>query len=428
MALVNFDIHHIARVEGHGNLLVEIGKDKEPRVELQITEGTRLFEAFLRDHSYNEVSHIMSRICGICSHSHAIAALRGVEAALKIQPTLQTIQLRKLMLLGDMLESHALHINFLALPDYVGAYDVVRMLPKYASEVQRALHLKKLGNDLMELIGGRHTHPLCAVVGGFTHVPTHSQLASLQKRLKAAIPEAEAQIELLSTFKEPKLIRRSQYLAVKHPKEYPIYDGTLITDQGLESKEMAYSQLIEERNVLYAHAKFSEIKGKPFVVGSLARLNVAKDQLFDNAKRMTKKLGMKFPNYDIFQMTLGQAVEYLHYLEHAVDIINELLEQNLKPHIVDYKLRAGSSAAAVEAPRGVLIHKYSINTQGKVLAADVITPTAMNYANIEEDVRALIPELNELSQEKAELRLNMLIRAYDPCISCSVHHIQTVRV
>jgi coenzyme F420-reducing hydrogenase alpha subunit len=426
LALVNFEIHHLARVEGHGNLLVEIRKGQEPRVELQITEGTRLFEAFLRDHSYREVSHIMSRICGICSHSHAIAALRGVEAAMNIQPEPQTTQLRKLMLIGDMLESHALHINFLALPDYVGAHDVVEMLPKYTSEVQRALHLKKLGNDLMALIGGRHTHPLCAVVGGFTHVPTHSQLKTIQKRLKAAIPDAEAQIKLMSTFSDPKLIRKSQYLAVKHAKEYPIHNGALVTDFGLQIKEHEYSQLIEERNVPYAHAKFSEIRGSPFVVGSLARLNVAKDQLLDNAKRMIKKVGLKLPSYDIFQMTLGQAVEYLHYLEHALIIIESLLEQNLKPHIVDYKLRAGTSAAAVEAPRGVLIHKYSINTQGKVLAADVITPTAMNYANIEADVQALIPGLRELSKEEAELRLNMLIRAYDPCISCSVHFIQAV--
>ncbi len=425
MAVTKFDIQHLARVEGHGDLFVELQKGEEPRVEMRVTEGTRLFEAFLRDHCYSEVSHIMSRICGICSHSHAIAALRGVEAAMQIEPDHQTTQLRKLMLLGDMLESHALHINFLALPDYVGARNVVEMLPQHQTEVKRALQLKKLGNDLMELIGGRHTHPLCAVVGGFTHVPTATQLQSIQKRFQAAIPDARAQIELMGSFSDPKLVRQSQYLALKHPKEYPIHDGEIVTDKGLQVPESEYQSIIKEHNVSYAHAKFSKIEGKPFVTGALARLNIAKNQLSDNAQQMVKKVSFRLPNYDIFQMNLSQAIEYLHYLDHAVEIIDDLLSTKLEPRVVKYEIRAGTSAAAVEAPRGVLIHRYSFNARGKVTSTDVITPTAMNYANIEADVRALTPKLQELSKEDAELRLNMLIRAYDPCISCSVHLVRT---
>jgi coenzyme F420-reducing hydrogenase alpha subunit len=426
MAKVTFDIQHLARVEGHGNLLVEVVNGQTPRVEMQVTEGTRLFESFLKGHSYNEVSHIMSRICGICSHSHAVAALRGVEAALSIQPSEDTIALRKLMLLGDMLESHALHINFLALPDYVGSRNVVELLPKYSAEVKRALQLKKLGNDLMATIGGRHTHPLCAVVGGFTHVPTSSQLQTIRNRLHAAIPDAKAQIEFLSTFSEPKLVRKSHYLAVKHAQEYPIYAGELRTDQGLQVAEHDYRSIIKERNVPYAHAKFSEIQGSPFVVGSLARLNIAHNQLSDNAQEMVKTIGLKLPSYDIFHMNVGQAVEYLHYLDQAIAIIDDLQSRTLKPHVVEHKIRARTGAAAVEAPRGVLIHSYTFNAQGKVQSADVITPTAMNYANIEADVHALVPGLSELSKDKGELRLNMLIRAYDPCISCSVHYIRPV--
>jgi coenzyme F420-reducing hydrogenase alpha subunit len=425
MVIAKFDIHHLARVEGHGDLFVELKDGKEPRVEMRVTEGARLFEAFLRNQCYGEVSHIMSRICGICSHSHAVAALRAVEAALRIEPDHQTVQLRKLMLLGDMLESHALHINFLALPDYVGAHNVVEMLPQYQTEVQRALKLKKLGNELMELIGGRHTHPLCAVVGGFTHVPSHTQLESMKNRLQTAIPDAQAQIELMSGFSEPQLVRQSQYLAVKHHKDYPIYDGELVTDKGLHTPEPEYQSIIKERNVSYAHAKFSEIDGMSFVVGSLARLNIAQDQLSDNAKQMTQKVGLKLPSYDIFQMNLGQSIEYLHYLDHSIEIIDELLSTKLEPHVVKFEPRAGTSAAAVEAPRGVLIHRYSFNARGKVTSADVITPTAMNYANIEADIKALAPSLHELSQEEAELKLNMLIRAYDPCISCSVHYIHS---
>ena len=426
MAKVTFDIHHLARVEGHGNLFVEVINGKPPRVEMQVTEGTRLFESFLKGHSYNEVSHIMSRICGICSHSHAVAALRGVEAALGVEPSEETIALRKLMLLGDMLESHALHINFLALPDYVGASNVVEMLPKFSTEVKRALQLKKLGNDLMALIGGRQTHPLCAVVGGFTHVPSPNQLEAIQTRLKAAIPEARAQIELMGQFTKPQLVRQSQYLAVKHTHEYPIYDGELRTDQGLQVQESDYRSLIKERNVPYAHAKFSEIQGSPFVVGSLARLNVAQSQLSDNAQEMVKQVGLKLPSYDIFHMNLGQAIEYLHYLDHAINVIDDLRSRPLKPHIVEHKIRARTGAAAVEAPRGVLIHSYTFNAQGKIQTADVVTPTAMNYANIEADVRTLAPSLTGLSKEEGELRLNMLIRAYDPCISCSVHYIRPV--
>jgi sulfhydrogenase subunit alpha len=413
-------------VEGHGNLLVEVTDGQTPRIEMQITEGTRLFESILRGHSFEEVSHIMSRICGICSHSHAVAALRGVEAALRIHPSEETIALRKLMLIGDMLESHALHINFLALPDYLGARNVIELLPKYAAEVKRALQLKKLGNDLMELAGGRHTHPLCAVVGGFTHVPTKNQLKSMRNRLKDAIPATQAQIDLFGSFSEPSLVRQSQYLAVKHSTEYPIHDGELMTDQKVKVPEGEYQTLIKERNVPYAHAKFSEIQGKPFVVGSLGRLNVAHSQLSDNAKERVEKIGLKLPSYDIFQMNVGQAIEYLHYLDHAIAIIEDLEDRKLEPSVVKYKIRARSGAAAVEAPRGTLVHRYAFDAQGRVQAADVITPTAMNYANIEADVEALVPQLPELSREDAELRLNMLIRAYDPCISCSVHYLRVV--
>ena len=426
MALEKINIQHLARVEGHGDLFVDLQKGEEPRVEMRVTEGTRLFEAFLRNQYYSDVSHIMSRICGICSHSHAVAALRGVEAALRIEPEPQTKQLRKLMLLGDMLESHALHINFLALPDYVGARNVVEMLPDYSAEVKRALMLKKIGNELMELVGGRHTHPLCAVVGGFTSVPTSTQLQSMKKKLQSAIPDAQAQIELLSSFTEPQLVRRSQYLAVHNPKEYPIHDGELTTDTGLHVPEPEFETIIKEQNVSYAHAKFSEIAEKSFVVGSLARLNIAHSQLSDNTQEMIKKISFKLPSYDIFHMTLGQAIEYLHYLDHAIDIIDDLLGKKLEPSIVEHTTRAGTSAIAVEAPRGVLIHQYSFDARGKVTAANVITPTAMNYANIEADVHALIPRLRKQSSEEAELLLNMLIRAYDPCISCSVHYIHTI--
>jgi coenzyme F420-reducing hydrogenase alpha subunit len=425
VAPVSLHIHHLARVEGHGNFLVEVPKTGKPRVEMQVTEGTRLFEAFVRTHSYDDVSHIMSRICGICSHSHAVAALRGVEAAMGVQPSSTTVALRKLMLIGDMLESHALHINFLALPDYLGARSAVEMLPKYQAEVQRALRLKKLGNDLMELIGGRHTHPLCAVIGGFTHVPTRQQLEAIRKRLDEAIPHAEAQIELMSSLKGPSLVRESQYLAVKNTTEFPIYDGELVTDGGSRAPERDYQTLIKERNVPYAHAKFSEIKGESFFVGALARLNVAGNQLHDRARAMVKKIGLKLPSYDTFHNNLAQAVEYLHFLEQAIQLVDTLREKELKPDVASFKVHAGAGAAAVEAPRGVLIHRYSIDGGGKVTAADVITPTAMNYANIEADAYALVPQLTSLSKEDAELRVNMLVRAYDPCISCSVHFVRT---
>jgi coenzyme F420-reducing hydrogenase alpha subunit len=424
MANVTFDIKHIARVEGHGNLLIEVQKKKPPRIEMQVTEGTRLFESFLRGQTYDEVSHITSRICGICSQSHAVAALRGVEAAMQIEPSAETIALRKLMLIGDMLESHALHINFLALPDHLGARNVVELLPKYQNEVNRALQLKKLGNDMMALIGGRHTHALCAVIGGFTHVPSRTQLASLRQRLIDAIPEAKAQIELMASFSEPQLIRQSQYLAVKNTEEFPIHGGVLATDTGLEVAEADYTSLITERNVSYAHSKFSEIRGKPFFVGSLPRLNVASNQLLDEAKAMMHQVGFKIPSYDTFHNNLGQAIEYLHYVEQAIALLDILIEKKLEPGTVDYKVRNGSSAAAVEAPRGVLIHGYSIDEKGKVIGANVITPTAMNYANIEADVHAMLPQLEGISPDKAQLHLNMLIRAYDPCISCSVHYIR----
>jgi sulfhydrogenase subunit alpha len=424
VAPVTLQIHHLARVEGHGNFLVEVPKTGKPRVEMQVTEGTRLFEAFVRTHGYDDVSHIMSRICAICSQSHAVAALRGVEAAIGVTPSPTTIALRKLMLIGDMLESHALHINFLALPDYLGAHSVVEMVPKYQAEVGRALRLKKLGNDLMELVSGRHTHALCAVVGGFTHVPTRSRLEAIRKRLSDAIPDAEAQIQLMSSLKEPSLIRQSQYLAVKNAKEYPLHDGELLTDGGARAPEGDYPTLIKERNVPYAHAKFSEIKGKPFFVGSLARLNVAGSQLLDRAQAMVKKIGLKLPSYDTFHNTLAQAVEYLHYLEQAIQIIDALRAKELKPEIVNFKVRAGTGGVAVEAPRGLLVHRYSIDASGKVTAADVITPTAMNYANIEADAYAMVPQLTSLTHDAAELRVNMLLRAYDPCISCSVHFVR----
>ena len=427
MVRLTFDIKHIARVEGHGNLLVELREGSTPRIEMQVTEGTRLFEGILQGHNYSDASHIMSRICGICSHAHAVGALRGVEAAMGVKPSPTTIALRKLMLIGDMLESHALHINFLALPDYLGYPSVIEMLPEHGEAAKRAFRLKKLGNDLMELIGGRRTHPINAVVGGFTHVPTKRQLETMLQRLRDAIPDAEAQIETMGSFKEPSLKRKTQYLVVKAPDEYPLHDGKLSTMDGPEVLENDYQTLIEEHNVFYSHAKFSTISDKPFFVGALARLNISGDKISDKAKRMAKTVGLKLPSFDVFHNNLGQAVEYLHYLEQSITIIDKLLEKELKPKIDKYMVREGSGAAAVEAPRGVLIHQYSIDRRGNITEADVLTPTALNYSNIEADVRELIPKIKKSSQEEAELLLNMLVRAYDPCISCSVHYIHTKR-
>jgi coenzyme F420-reducing hydrogenase alpha subunit len=421
------DVHHITRVEGHGNIIVEVegGKIKECRFE--VSETPRFFEAMLRGRSYLEASHITSRICGICSTGHSTASLRASEKALGVEVSEQTSLLRKLVFHGEILDSHILHIYMLVAPDFLGVGSVIPLATSHREVVLRALRMKRLAGDICAVVAGRHTHPIAMTVGGFTHFPTAGELKELRERLVASRADVEATVDLCATFPWPTFERDTEYVSLTKPDEYAFIDGEIITSDGYQSPIENYQEVTNEYLVPYSSAKLTRHQRDSLMVGALARFNNNYDQLHPKAKTAAQKLGLKPKVTNPYLNTAAQVVEVVHCVEDAINIIDQLLVRGIKfetPESVDLGrlgLDGCNGVGAVEVPRGILIHHYWIGQEGKLTGANCIIPTNQNVANLEADMRALVPRIMEKPLDSMRLDLEMLVRAYDPCISCSVH-------
>jgi len=424
MAWERISVDYIARVEGEGALDVLV-KDKQVQdVKLEIFEPPRFFEAFLIGRKYDEAPEITSRICGICPHPHQLAAVQAVEKAMGIKVSEQTEDLRKLLLLGDWIQSHSLSVFMLSLPDYFGYESVIAMAanPDLAPVVERGLRLKRLGNDIQAAIGGRETHPVTIVPGGFTSLPDKAVLSRIREKLEAAKDDTMETVSLVSSLAIPQFVRECEHVALHDPSEYAVTHGILKSTQGLNVPSSEYPLYLIEKHVPHSNAKHATVKGRDsFLAGPLARVNINFDQLSERAKEAARKTGIKFPNFNPFVSIVARAVELVHAVDECIEIIDRL---ELRPEEIDYKIRGGEGYAVTEAPRGICCHGYVINDDGVIEKADVVAPTARNAYNIEKDLRELVPNMLEQSLDDATLRCEMLIRAYDPCLSCSVHRIK----
>ena len=418
------DVHHVTRVEGHGNIVVNVRSGVLEQCDLQIVETPRFFEAMLRGRPYGQASHITSRICGICAVGHATTSLQATEKALGVEPSEQTTLLRKLVFHGEQLDSHILHVYMLVAPDLLGVKSVIPLAKSAPEVVLRALRMKKLAGDLCAAIAGRHTHPIAMTVGGFTHFPTAADLAALVERLEAMHADVDATVELFQSLALPDFERETEYLALRKDDEYAFIDGVITSTDGGTWPVEEYKAITNEYLVGHSTAKHARNRRASYMVGALARFKINHDRLHPRAQAAATALGLAPNCTNPYMNTIAQVVEIVHCHADALRIARLLLERGVTPEEPAQPARlTGEGVGACEVPRGTLYHHYEIKN-GVVTGANCIIPTGQNLANIEADMRALVPTMLDRTPDDITLALEMLVRAYDPCISCSTHMLE----
>jgi sulfhydrogenase subunit alpha len=425
----NFDVevHHVTRVEGHGNIYVNVRNGTMERCEWNISEAPRFFEAMVVGRQWNELHHITSRICGICSIGHTLASLRATEAAMGIAISEQDLKLRKIALHAENLQSHLLHVGFLVLPDLMGVGSVIPLASSNPKEVKTVLRLHRLANEMSDLLCGRTTHPQRLLPGGFSKIPTMKELSGLRERLKASIPDLQAAAELFKSVasKIPDFVRETEFIALTKPDEYAFYDGKIGSTDTDSAPASEYLSFTNEYIVPQSTAKRAKHVRDSYMVGALARLNINYALLSPLAKKVAEMFDLKPVCHNPFMNSIAQLVEVVHCVEDSIRLINELEAAGLKSqpdyNNPDVKVKAGRGVGAVEVPRGILFHDYTYNEKGICTKANCVIPTNQNHGNIELDMKALVPKIMNKTPKEIELSLEMLARAYDPCISCSAH-------
>ncbi len=421
MTEVNINVHQLTRVEGHGNIVLSATDGKIEELRWEVTESPRFFEVMLRGRYYEDAPHIASRICGICSISHSTASIQATEAAFGIQPSEQTLLLRKLLYNAEILESHILHILFLAAPDFLGVGSVFPLVETHKDVVLMALRLKKLAYNLAEALAGRKTHPISCVVGGFAKLPDLGELGAIRRRLEDALVDLDVTVALFKTLSIPDFVRETEYIALKDPEEYAFISGQIAsTDAGIVPVDK-YLEVTNEFCVPHSTAKYTRNKRDSYMVGALARYNINHDQLLPRAKKAAGELGLSAPCHNPFMITVAQVVESVHAIEDSIKLIDQILARGLEEENNQVKVQEGRGIGAVEAPRGILFHDYTYDENGILTEANCIIPTNQNHNNIQKDMEALVPLILGQPEDKIRLTLEMLVRAYDPCVSCSTH-------
>ena len=393
-------------------------------LKLEIIEAPRFFEAMVWGKSYYDVAQITCRICGICAVGHTLASLRGTEDALGITPSEQTVLLRKLILDAETIQSHVLHDYFLVAPDFFGVGSVIPLATSHPDVVLRALRLKKLANDMCVVIGGRPVHPISLVPGGFTHVPTAAELADLKQRILEAVPDLEATVALFKTLPDPGL-RPSH--GVRGPEERR--GVRLLRRRHRQQRGLAHPAAAVPGPHQGAHRAALDVQARgrgaarPSWWARWRASTSTTSSFIPMAAAAAKELGLTGPSVNPFMISVAQLVEAIHAAEDSLMLIDELTKRGLKDEPLVPPTKHGRGVGAVEVPRGLLIHDYTYDEQYRITAANLIIPTTMNMANIEFDMRAIVPKLlaADTPEPKIALTLEMLTRAYDPCISCSVH-------
>ena len=420
----------LARVEGEGALYLTLRQGKVEQARLRIYEPPRFFESFLRGRHFREVPDITARICGICPVAYQMSSYHALENALgvagQIDPGIRT--LRNLLYCGEWIESHVLHMFMPHLPDFLGYESVISMAEDHRPVVQRALMLKKLGNQIVAIVAGRSVHPVGVCVGGFYSAPEADRWAKLLPALKAGVDDmSELTLFLAEKVEYPDFEQDYEFVALKPDDEYPMNLGPIASNKGFCVEQEEYLDVIEETHVEHSTALHAAVKGRgSYHVGPLARLNLNADKLHPRAAELLPKVceavGRSLPWQNSFFSLPARALETVHSLALAADILESYRPP--KRSQVPIEPRAGKGAAATEAPRGVLWHEYETDSEGLITAARIIPPTSQNQSQIEADLRGLAEKMSQLDDAELGLRCEHLIRNYDPCISCSVHFLK----
>lgn len=423
---VNINVHHVTRIEGHGNIVVNAKNGKIEKLQWQVPEAPRFFEAMVRGRSYEDIQTIVSRICGICSISHSLAATKAVENATGIQVSEQADKVRLLMHYSEQLQSHVLHVGYLVAPDLFGMPSVVPLVAAAPGPVKTIIGLHRLANEWSALLAGRVTHPVTLRPGGMTKFPTETQLRELQDRLKKCLPDLKAVADVVLSVAGglPKFERPTEYVALKQTKSprYAFYHGEIAsTDQDATVAINDWKTVANEFVSDQSTSKWAKWHRDSYAVGALARFNINADLLSPTAKVVAQMFGLKQGCCNPYFNSVAQIVEAVHVVETSIQLIDELLTKGLKQETIAVSPKAGKASGAVEAPRGILFHEYEFDRKGNCMSADLCIPTTQNHANIQKDMEKLVPEILDEPEDKIRLKLEMLVRAYDPCVSCSTH-------
>ncbi|HXX24831.1 MAG TPA: Ni/Fe hydrogenase subunit alpha [Terriglobia bacterium] len=417
-------VDYLTRVEGEGGVYVRSEGGKLREVKIDIFEPPRFFEAFLRGRHFQEVPDITARICGICPVAYQMSAVHALEAALEVTPPPEIRALRRLLYCGEWVESHALHIYMLNAPDFLGYESVVALAADHPQEVERALHLKKIGNRLLAILGGRSVHPVSVCVGGFYKVPRRKELESLDADLRWALEASKETLTFVSKLPFPNFAPDYEFVSVSHPNEYPMNERRIASSNGVDIDPQDFERVYLEEHVAYSTALHSSRadNGSSYFVGPLARINLNMDKLMPQALAAARACGVSWPCRNPYMGIVARAIELIHACEEALAIIETYHEPAASR--VEFKVHAGEGCAATEAPRGLLYHRYRINDQGIVEFAKIIPPTAQNYHRMEDDLKAILPGVLDQSEAEIAQVCEKLIRTYDPCISCSTHFVK----
>lgn len=424
--VVDLNVHHVTRIEGHGNIRLKAKDGTIEKLEWQVPEAPRFFEAMVRGKHFEDIQTIVSRICGICSISHSLAAVKAVEDALDVEVSKQTDMLRVLLHYSEILQSHTLHVGYLVAPDLLGQKSVVPLVESHPDVVKTIIRAHRIANRWSKLLAGRITHPVTLKIGGFSQLPTENDLLELKQTLKAVVPDLEtiASVVLSLADKLPNFVRETEYIAQTKPNSYPFYHGDIgstDTDEVVPVQE--FERVVNEYVVPQSTAKWTRWHRDAFAVGALARFNINGDNLQPMAKQVADMFGLERICCNPYMNNVAQVVECVQVVERGLQVIDELLSTGIVPEVPNVKPKAGEGAGCNEAPRGLLLHRYAFDDDGLCTSANICIPTNENHGNIQKDFEALAPQIIDEHPDDIRLKLEMLVRAYDPCVSCSTHYL-----
>ena len=414
----------LTRVEGEGALHVELCDGRVSDVRLAIYEPPRFFEALLRGRPLEDTPDITARICGICPIAYQMTAVHALEQALGVTISPEIRLLRRLLYCGEWIESHGVHMHLLHIPDFFACDSSIELAKRFPDAVNRGLQLKKIGNHLLEVLGGRAVHPVNVAVGGFYRAPRVNELRSLVDDLKWGLEASIAVTHWVAGFSFPDFCSETEMVSLRHPSEYPMNEGRIVSTQGLDIAVGEFEAHFDERHV--PHSTALQAVHLPdetaYFVGPLARLNLNRELLSPTARQLSDEVSITWPCFNPYQSIVARAIEVVHAFEEALAIVAEY--QGCSPARVAYDYCQGEGMWATEAPRGMIYHRYQINEDGSVAFAKIVPPTSQNQRQIELDLTAYLPQV--LSDDDASIAraCERLIRSYDPCISCATHFLK----
>ncbi len=414
---------YLARVEGEGGMRVRIDGGRVEDVQLQIYEPPRFFEAFLRGRRFTEAPDITARICGICPVAYQMSAVTAMERICGVEVGGQLQALRRLLYCGEWIESHALHVFMLHAPDFLGYESAIEIARDNPELVARALELKKTGNRVMTVVGGREVHPINVRVGGWYRTPTKRELIALREPLERAREESLAAVRFAAGLEFPDYERDYELVALSQPGEYPIDRGRIVSSAGIDIDVSEYEQHFAEEHVPWSNALHSHVIGRgSYLCGPLARFALAFDELTPLAKEAAHEAGLTPAERNPFRSIVVRSVELVEACDEALRLIDAYEEPDAP--FVPVEPRAGVGHGCTEAPRGILWHRYAIDDDGIILEAKIVPPTSQNQRAIEEDLRGVVERSLHVPDEELALLCEQTIRNYDPCISCATHFLK----